>query len=189
MRFRTVALAATLGALVMFTLAGPAGAAPGGKLKTFGTGEVSTAGASATIVIDVGEFGGVFVNSNRQSGKLLGSTTFAFTSRGDVAGGAPRFSIPVNDGSFDPNSDYAFIDAAGCGATVGSNPTNEATLVSTQNPACHVNFHGVDYANWSTFANSNPTFTIARATPFIIADAVPPSQTGATYVATEIVLS
>jgi hypothetical protein len=59
-------------------------------------------------------------------------------------------------------------------------------LVSTQNPACRVNFQGVDYANWTTFANEHPTFRIARATPFIIADAVPPAQTIATYVATDI---
>jgi hypothetical protein len=188
LRFKTVAVVVALGALAAFMLVGTAGAAPSGKLKTFGTGEVTTAGSSATIVIDNGEFGGVFSNANNKSGKLLGSVVFQFTSRGDVGGGAPRFSIPIDDGSFDVNSDYAFIDAAGCGATVGDNPTSVATLVSTQNPSCHVNFHGTDYTNWSTFANSNPTFRIARATPFIIADAVPPPQTSATYVATEIVL-
>jgi hypothetical protein len=183
MRFKTVALVAALGAFA--TLVGTAGAA--GKLKTFGTGEVTTAGNSATIVIDSGEFGGVF-RSSQNRGKLLGDATFAFTSRGDVAGGAPRFSIPINDGDFDPNTDYAFIDAAGCGATVGDNPGNEATFVSTQNPACHVNFHGVDYANWTAFAEANPTFRVARAIPFIIADAVPPSQTTATFVVTDILL-
>jgi hypothetical protein len=104
-----------------------------------------------------------------------------------VGGGAPRFSIPINDGAFDQNTDYAFIDAAGCGATVGDNPGNVATLVSTQNPACHVHFHGTDYANWTTFALSNPTFRIAKGwIPFIIADAVPPPQTSATYVVTDV---
>jgi hypothetical protein len=184
-RVKTVVFVGAFAALVA---AGTSGAAPKGQLKTFGTGEVTTANNSATIVIEVGEFGGVFEQSTGQQGKLLKDVTFAFTSRGDVAGGAPRFSIPINDGLFDPNGDYAFIDAAGCGATVGDNPGNVATLVSTQNPACHVNFHGVDYANWAAFANSNPTFRIAKSTPFIIADAVPPSQTSATYVATEIFL-
>ena len=188
-RFKTVAVVAALGGFAALTLAGTSGAAPRGQLRTFGTGEVTTAGNSATIVIDVGEFGGVFEQSTGQQGKLLRDAVFAFTSRGDVAGGAPRFSIPINDGLFDPNGDYAFIDAAGCGATVGDNPGNSATLVSTQNPACHVNFHGVDYANWAAFATANPTFRIAKSTPFIIADAVPPSQLSATYVVTEIFLS
>jgi hypothetical protein len=52
-----------------------------------------------------------------------------------------------------------------------------------------VNFHGVEYANWAAFATANPTFRIAKSTPFIIADAVPPSQTSATYVIAEIFLS
>jgi hypothetical protein len=175
----------SLAAFVALTLVGTSLAAA--KLKTFGTGEVTVAGASATIVIDVGEFGGVFSSGKAQNGKLLGDVVFSLTSRGDVAGGAPRFSIPINDGSFDVNSDYAFLDAANCGATVGDNPGNVATLVSTQNPACRVNFHGTDYADWATFASANPTFRIASsAPPFIIADAVPPSQASATYVVTDI---
>jgi len=188
-RFKTVAVVAALGAFAAVILAGTSGAAPGGRLRTFGTGEVITANNSATIVIDVGEFGGVFQQGKGQSGQLLGDVTFAFTSRGDVAGGAPRFSIPIDDGSFDPNSDYALIDAAGCGATVGDNPTGTATFVSTQNPQCHVNFHGVDYLNWATFATSNPTFRIAKNTAFIIADAVPPSHVSATFVVTDIALT
>ena len=187
--FKTVAVVAALGAFAALTLAGTSGAAPGGRLRTFGTGEVTTANNSATIVIDVGEFGGVYQQGKGQGGKLLGDAVFSFTSRGDVAGGAPRFSIPIDDGAFDPNTDYAFIDAAGCGATVGDNPSGTATLVSTQNPACHVNFHGVDYANWATFASANPTFRIAKNIPFIIADAVPPSHASATFVATDIVLN
>lgn len=189
MRLKTVAIVATLGAFAALTLAGTSGAASGGRFRTFGTGEVTTSGTSATIVIDVGEFGGVFQGGKGQAGKLVGQVVFSFTSRGDVAGGAPRFSIPIDDGSFDVNTDYAFIDAAGCGATVGDNPSGAATLVSTQNPACHVNFHGVDYANWTTFANANPTFRIAKNIPFIIADAVPPGFASGTFVVTDIVLN
>src|SRR5262249_29704224 len=128
---KTVGIVAALGALAALTLVGTSGA--GARLRTFGTGEVSTADNSATIGIDVGEFGGVFEQGKGQGGKLLAEVVFAFTSRGDVAGGAPRFSIPIDDGLFDPNGDYAFIDAAGCGAPVGDNPGNLATLVSTQN--------------------------------------------------------
>jgi hypothetical protein len=188
-RFKTVAIVAASGAFAALTLAGTSGAAPGGRLRTFGNGEVTTANNAATIVIDVGEFGGVYQQGKGQAGKLVGEVIFAFTSRGDVAGGAPRFSIPIDDGSFDPNTDYAFIDAAGCGATVGDNPGGTATLVSTQSPTCHVNFHGADYVNWTTFASANPTFRIAKNIPFIIADAVPPEHASATFVVTEIVLN
>ena len=188
-RFKTVAVVAALGGFAALALAGTSGAAPGGRLRTFGIGEVTTAGNAATIVIDVGEFGGVFQQGKGQAGKLLGAVIFSFSSRGDVAGGAPRFSIPIDDGAFDVNTDFAFIDAAGCGATVGDNPGGTITLVSTQNPACHVHFDGVDYANWTTFASANPTFRIAKNIPFIIADAVPPGNASATFVVENIVLN
>ena len=59
-----------------------------------------------------------------------------------------------------------FGDAAGCGGVSGG-----ITLVSTQNPACHVNFASTDYANWDTFAAANPTYSTGQGwTPFIIAD-------------------
>ena len=184
-RIRAGVVAAAVTVFVL-GLVGTAAAAPA-KLKPFGTGQVSIAGSSATILIDTGEFGGVFPSGNAQQGTLVGSAVYQFTSSGDVGGGAPRFSLPINDGSFDPNADFAFLDAANCGATVGDNPNGTQTLVSTRNPGCKVHFHGVDYANWTTFANSNPTFRIARSTPFIIADAVPSPQTSATYVVSDIV--
>jgi hypothetical protein len=180
-----IAAVAALAGLALFVFVAAAGAGGPTRLKTFGTGEVTTSGTSATIVIDAGEASGVYAGGSK--GKLLGQSTFTFTSRGDVVGGAPRFSIPINDGAFDPNTDYAFLDASNCGATEGDNPGNVATLVSTQNPACHVNFHGTNYTNWTTFAQTNPTFRVAKGwIPFIIADAVPPAQTSATYVVTDV---
>lgn len=178
--------AVALLALLLLTVASVGGAAPGPKLQTFGTGDVTVGtvgGASATIVNEVGEFGGVFLSSKSQGSKPLNKVVFAFTSRGDVAGGAPRFSIGIDtDGNPQTSNGFAFLDAAGCGATVGDNPTNVATLVSTQNPACAVNFNG-DYANWDAFAAANPTYkTNSGGTPFIIAD-----QPG-TYFVTDIVL-
>src|SRR5262245_39808310 len=160
-RFKAVAVVAALSMFASLVFVGTAGAAPQGKLRPFGTGEVTTSGNSATIVIDIGEAAGVF-QGKQQGGPLVGNAIFALTSRGDVAGGAPRWSIPINDGAFDPNTDYAFLDARTCGATVGDNPGNVATLVSTQNPSCSVNFHGVDYTNWTAFSTANPTFTIMK---------------------------
>ena len=173
-----VASLAIVGATV--ALAGSA------TLKTFGTGLVTITGpASATIVNDPGEYGGVYIQSKSQSGKLLNKVVFQFESRGDVGGGAPRFSLPIDDPAttnVPSNLDgYAFLDAAGCGATVGPSAGN--WLVSTQNPACHVNYQSVDYANWTAFAAANPTLRTAPGyIPFIIADVA------GSYIVTDIAL-
>ena len=112
-----------------------------------------------------------------------GPGQFQFSNRGDVQGGAPRFSIGIDtDGDPNSNNGFAFLDAAGCGAAVGPN-TTLTTLVSTQNPACHVNFNGVDYANWDAFAAAFPSArTNPGGTPFIIADVA------GSYNVTDIVL-
>ena len=154
--------------VLMMALAAFAGAAPAPKpLKTFGTGQVTAGTDTATIVIDEGEYGGVYVQSKSQSGKTLNNVDFGFTSRGDVQGGAPRFSLPIDtDGVGKTVEGYAFLDAAGCGGVSGV-----PMLVSTQSGTCHVNFNGADFANWTTFAAENPTYRMSPgAIPFIIAD-------------------
>lgn len=132
------------------------------KLQTFGTGEVTVASNdSATIVNDAGEYGGVYIHSRSQSAKPLHAVHFSFDSTGDSAGGAPRFSIPIDDGT--TVLKYAFIGVLNCGYSTGE--------VSTDLPNCMVNFNSVDYANWDAFASSNPGFRIAPGKiPFIIAD-------------------
>lgn len=135
------------------------------KLKTFGTGEVTiTSADSATIVNGAGEYGGVYINSKKHSGKPLRAVSFSFESTGDVAGGAPRFSIPIDtDGVGGTVEGYAFLDVLGCGYSVGT--------VSTSLSNCHVNFMSVDYANWDALAAAFPTARIAPGSiPFIIAD-------------------
>jgi hypothetical protein len=142
-----------------------AASASANKLQTFGTGTVTITGAdSATIVNGPGEFGGVYINSKSQNHKPLGEVSFSFVSTGDVTGGAPRFSIPIDtDGVGGTVEGYAFLDVLGCGYSTG--------MVSTELPNCHVNFQSVDYANWDAFAAANPTYRIARgAVSFIIAD-------------------
>jgi hypothetical protein len=150
-----------------------AASASANKLQTFGTGTVTIGadGSSATIVNAVGQYGGVYVNAKNQGNKSLSAVSFSFVSTGDVAGGAPRFSIPINTDSVRGTVEgYAFLDAAGCGATVGPNST-VSTTVSTSLETCAVNFQSVDYANWDAFAATNPTYRIAAgAIPFIIAD-------------------
>ena len=139
------------------------------KLQTFGTAAV-TGVDSATIVNGVGEYGGVYINSKSQGAKPLNSVGFSFVSTGDVAGGAPRFSIPIDaDGVGSTVEGYAFLDAAGCGGVSGG-----TTTVSTTLETCKVSFNSPDYnyANWAAFAAANPTYrTAPGAIPFIIADA------------------
>ena len=148
--------------------AGPAVAAQPDKLQTFGTGDVTVAGNTVNINNDAGEYGGVYVKSKSNSGKSLSQADFSFTNNGgDVAGGAPRFSIPIDtDNNGKTGDGYAFIDVAGCGGTTG-----DYTVVSTDNANCHVNFSGVDYANWDAFAAANPTYRIDPGSiPFVISD-------------------
>ena len=165
-RFLVVLMVAAVAAI---GLGGVAASASANKLQTFGDGTVTIGadGDSATIVLSAGQFGGVYLNSKSQSAKPLNAVHFSFVSTGDVTGGAPRFSIPIDtDGVGGTVEGYAFLDAAGCGGVSGG-----TTPVSTSSPDCHVNFLGADYANWATFADANPTYRIAPgAIPFIIAD-------------------
>ena len=156
---------------------------------------IGSDGTSATITLDpctaptgckpYPNFGGVFINSKSLSGKSLSEVVVSFVSTGDVAGGAPRFSLPIDtDGIGSTNNGYAFLDAAGCGATVGTNNTI-STTVTTSSLDCHVNFNSVaDYPNWKAFAAANPTYRIGPGfIPFIIADG-----TAGTYTVNSIAL-
>ncbi len=159
----------TVAAVAAIGFGGVAASASANKLQTFGTGTVTITGAdSATIHLTASDqYGGVYISSKSQSAKPLNAVHFSFVSTGDVTGGAPRFSIPIDtDGVGGTVEGYAFLDAAGCG---GVSPGT--TEVSTSSSVCHVNFMGADYANWAAFADANPTYRIAPgAIPFIIAD-------------------
>ena len=158
-----VAVVSTIGSGGVSALAGA-----NGQLQAFGTGTVTITGPdSATIVNASGQFGGVYIQSKSQSGNLLNTVTFTFVSTGDVTGGAPRFSIPINTGGGGGSvAGYAFIDAAGCGGT-----SSGTTTVSTSLSFCHVNFLSVDYAKWADLAAAMPTARVSQGHfPFIIAD-------------------
>jgi hypothetical protein len=155
------------------------GAAISSSTRIFGTGEVTVSkdGRSAHIVNDSGEYGGVYRQAiSKKLLRKLVHLTFTTTADSDVTGGAPRWSIPVNtDSDANTTEGYAFIDVNGCGGSAGV-----PTVVATANANCHVNFQGVDYANWQAFCGKNggahPTYTLAKfdggepTFPFIIAD-------------------
>ena len=145
------------------------------QFRTFGTGDVTESPEGTfTIANDAGEFGGVFLNSRSQSGKLLADVDFSFVSSGAVAGGAPRLSIPIKDeiGTADL---FAFLDVNNC----------LSNTVDTDSPNCMVNLNQTygTFANWDAFAAAHPTFRIVPGgIPFVISD-----QPG-TYVVKDILL-
>jgi hypothetical protein len=144
------------------------------KLKSFGDGEVTITGEdSATIANDAEEYGGVYLQSRSQSGKVIGDVDFSFNASGDTEGGAPRFSIPIDNDENGSVDGYAFLDVNNCGSQ----------FVSTTNEDCITYFGAEAFFNWDAFAAAHPTYRIAPgAIPFIIADQ--PGQ----YSVTNIVL-
>jgi hypothetical protein len=133
-----------------------------GKLFTFGTGSVSIHKGVVSLSNDPGEYSGVYVKSQNLSNKRLRFVHVSFVSSGDTAGGAPRFSIPLNTGD-GVTDHYAFLDVDNCGSA----------LVSTDNSHCKVflNFSSDSFANWAALVHAHPTWRIPKhGIPFIIAD-------------------
>jgi hypothetical protein len=154
-----------LAALAMVVFVATSSGAPA-NLKPFadpGSTVTVQSSSSATIVNDNADTdGGIYVQGKSLNGKPLAGVSFGFTSTGEVTGGAPRFSMPINDGGV---GGYAFMDAATCGGVSGG-----TTLVSTANASCKVYYGNDVYSNWNAFATKNPTYKIGSKIPFIIAD-------------------
>lgn len=152
-----------------------ASAASGTKLKCFeqAPATCTLADGATTAYLDVqpATYAGVYVNSWRNTGgTLLSSVSFAFSyecaspSSDCVAGGSPRWSIPVDTTGDGKTDGYAFVDANNCGQA-GQGSGNVGT-------SCPVFYsgNGVLYPSWGAFAAANPTATIGNSVPFIIAD-------------------
>jgi hypothetical protein len=172
---RVFFLFALVCAIAGLTLSVTMAAPPPQKLNCFqgGGGACSVDSSNNTAILDVpsGGYAGVYVNGKSYSNKPLGSVGFSFTYFGDVSGGSPRLSIPINDGT--SPTPYAFIDAAGCGYVSDVGVPNQFHTVSTTLTNCQVSFKSpnYNYANWDAFAAANPTFTISNGTlAFVIAD-------------------
>jgi hypothetical protein len=153
-----VALAAGL------TAATTASAAP--SLRSFGTGDVTLEGDSATIVNETGEYGGVYLPSRNLPSSLAG-VHMSFVSTGDVAGGAPSIRIPI---SSDGDATWDFYVTLAVDRSGGA--PGERTTVSTESATSIVDINtGGSYPNWDAFVEANPTWRLARnADAFLIAD-------------------
>ena len=177
--------ALTVTLLVVSVIASLTMAAPNVKYQTFGPTVEDPAGTftitlPADTIVPYDHSGGVYITAKPNSGKAIGSVSFSFVSSGAVAGGAPRFSIPIDtDGKAATVEFYAFLDAAGCGGNSGG-----TTTVSTDSSTCAVNAGPESFANWAAFAAAHPTYRIAPGWhPFIVADG-----TAGIYVVSDIVL-
>jgi hypothetical protein len=155
-------LSVLIALIASIAIAAPALAAPPARLLTFGTGDATLMGlAAVTLENDAGEYSGVYLHAPRTA-RPISSVSFSFTYSGTVAGGAPRFSIPIDTDGNGTVEGYAFIDALNCGNT---------GTVSTESATCQVFFGNDVYANWDAFVLANPTYRIPPgAVPFIIAD-------------------
>jgi hypothetical protein len=155
-------LAPLLALVAILAIAIPAMAAPKSKLQTFGTGVVTIDGSNAaTLTNDATEYSGVYLKARNGSRKIA-SVKFSFDYTGDVAGGAPRFSIPIDTDHNRTVEAYAFLDAINCGSD---------GTVSTTDASCKVFFQAETFDNWAAFVAEHPKYRIPpRAIPFIIAD-------------------
>ncbi len=159
-------ITAAIAALLMVGLvASVAVAAPNTKYLTFGDATITQTAGTFTIVVGAGQYGGVYLNSKSQSGKTLASVDFSFSASGDIAGGAPRLTVPVDMDGNGTVEDYA---------SIGVNNCVDPTHVTTVGTNCMVfmNSDGTNgYASWDALAAAHPTWRVAPGhIPFIIAD-------------------
>jgi len=133
------------------------------KFRTFGTRDVTLARTGAVLENGAGEYSGIYLRA-RGSAKWVKSVHMSFRYSGSVAGGAPRFSIPLDTNRDNRVDGYAFLDALNCGDT---------GLVSTDDADCKVflNFSSESFANWDALVAEHPRWRIPRRSiPFVIAD-------------------
>jgi hypothetical protein len=158
-------LAAVVMAAALLTV-GFASAAGSPNLSTFGNGDVFVNSDKFATFNDANEYGGVY--RNHTSNSLLSDSRIdlEFVNDRAVGGGAPRFSIPIDENNDKQVDAYAFIDVNGCGSST----------VSTKSATCTVNYKAETQPNWAAFAAAHPTWRLARkdgkdnAMPFIVAD-------------------
>ncbi len=165
----------------------PVSTAPGqNKIACFdggggagGTCTLNTKGAkgSATLETSTGGAAGVYYlgyNDSIYNVPLAGVSMLSFNYTGTATGGAPRFSIPIDeDNSTTTNGGagygvgteaFAFAGAALC--------NNGNGLVDViKDATCDINYKGVDYANWAAFAAAFPNAVVSFGDyVFVIAD-------------------
>ena len=150
-------------------VAGTAVAKQPSKLQTFGTGEATFNGGTLTLDNGAGQYSGVYLKSTSRKARPIASVDFSFDYSGTIAGGAPRFSIPLDTNRNGRLDGYAFLDARNC----GNSGTSGNGTVSTEDGNCAVflNFGNLSFANWDALVAAHRSWRVASGkVPFIIAD-------------------
>jgi hypothetical protein len=133
-----------------------------GKLSCFSDGDATctTSGTSATLAVSNGQYAGVYYKNTAVGNTPIGDVaamSFAYTGE-PLAGGSPRFSIPIDE---EPGATtaplYAFISN-------GCDPNVVDAFV------CEVNYGAGTYANWAAFAAAHSDFVLSNDIPFVIVD-------------------
>jgi hypothetical protein len=135
-----------------------------GKLTCFSDGSATctTSGTSATLGVGTAQYAGVYYKNTAVGNTPIGDVaalSFAYTG-GPLAGGSPRFSIPIDESAGATTAPaYAFI-SNGCAAG-----TVDAFV-------CQVDYKGVTYNGWEAFAAAlgNQNFVLSNDIPFVIVD-------------------
>jgi hypothetical protein len=170
---------AGLAALLTLTIAGSVSAAPNNlRTQIGGDGEVTITGAKSADFDISGDANGtdyalVYVIGQSPEGRLLRQVDLGFTAEqgGEVQGGAPRLSIPIDKDGDGVTEVFVSIDTNACGG--GASPLAEDVWVSTENPDCLVYFNDSSegpYANWDALVDARPTYRVGDRKSFIIAD-------------------
>ena len=158
-------LTAVLAAALTASSAASAQAAAPADLKSFkgGQAKVEVQGDTAAVLtVPSGGWAGVYMKSDSTRGQALADVDFTFEWIGEMSGGSPRWSIPVDENEDAVTDGYAFIDAANAG---GASP------VTTTSASVPVWYGNVRYDNWDVFFGSNAGFRTSLDPSFIIADA------------------
>jgi hypothetical protein len=144
-----------------------------GETEGFGNGVCTLTDDGATLFnAAAGDYSGVYIaNSNLEGKKLntINKLAFSYASAtGDVSGGSPRITFPIDlngDGLWD---DFVSADAVGC--TDGDAFSGTVDVIN--DPTCQVSLNGGGtYESWAAFVAAYPTATVATdAISFIIAD-------------------
>ena len=116
-----------------------------------------------------GDYSGVYVKRDGLSGESIGSVTkLSFKYQRDTAGGAPRFSLAIDDDGDGTYEYFAFADANGCSGGADGTKTNLVDVIN--DPTCLISADAT-YANWAEFVAANPEARFATdQVSFIIAD-------------------
>jgi hypothetical protein len=168
-RISTAVFALAVGGATVLGFSVSANAAPSqkaNKLTCFdGDGGVCTRNGSNdfTLSTGAGGYSGAYVPQSGFVGRSFSEISLGFSYDGDVSGGSPRYSIPVDYDGDGAGEGYVFIDAPTCNDGAGNVAPNSDPTCAVQTPMGY-------YQSYADFLAAEPTATVADNIPFVIAD-------------------